>query len=93
VTVAGLARSLAPWCWRFAAVAAVAVVLARAVVPDTFYGLAAVSLLVACAYGALVLPLTLRDPLEPYVRPRLNSLSLMLRRALRRADAPEGVGK
>jgi hypothetical protein len=67
--------------------------LARAVVPDTLYGLVAVSLLTAGAYGALMLPLVLREPLGPYVRPRLSALGLTLRRAFRRADAPGGVGK
>jgi O-antigen/teichoic acid export membrane protein len=93
VTPAGLALSLAPWFWRFAALAVPVGLLAQTVVPDTLYGLAAVSLLTAGAYGALVLPLALRDPLGSYVRPRLNSLGLTLRRAFRRADAPGGVGK
>lgn len=93
LTVSGLARSLAPWFWRFAASAALACLLALTFVPDTFYGLAAVGLLMACVYGALVLPLALREPLGTYVRPRLLPLSLALRRAPRRADAPEGVGK
>jgi O-antigen/teichoic acid export membrane protein len=93
VTPAGLARSLAPWFWRFSALVVFAGLLARAVVPDTLYGLAAVSLLTAGAYGALVLPLALREPLGPYVRPRLNALGITLRRAFRRAPASGGVGK
>lgn len=93
LTPASLARSLAPWFWRFSALAVLAGLLAHAVVPDTLYGLAAVSLLTAGVYGALVLPLALREPLGPYVRPRLNSLGLTLRRAFRRADAPGSVGK
>ncbi|MET0650791.1 MAG: oligosaccharide flippase family protein [Pyrinomonadaceae bacterium] len=93
LTVSGLARALAPWCWRFAAAAVFAGLLAHAFVPETFYGIAGVALLTACVYGALVLPLTLREPLGTYVRPRLGALGLSLRRALRRADASEGVGK
>jgi O-antigen/teichoic acid export membrane protein len=93
VTPSSLARALAPWFWRFSAAAAFAGWLARAVVPDTLYGLAAVSLLTAGAYGALVLPLALRDPLGPYVRPRLNSAGLALRRVFRRADAQGSIGE
>jgi O-antigen/teichoic acid export membrane protein len=92
-TPAGLMRALAPWFWRFSAVAVLAALLARAVVPDTFYRVAAVGALTACAYGALVLPLALRDPLGTYVRPRLAPLGLALRRTFRRAPAPGGVGK
>ena len=93
VTVGGLARSLAPWFWRFAAVAAFAVLLAQAFVPITFYGIAAAGLLAGGIYSALVLPLALREPLGTYVRPRLESVNLALRRAFGRADASEGVGK
>jgi O-antigen/teichoic acid export membrane protein len=93
VTASGLARALAPWFWRFAVAVAFAGLLARAFVPDTFYGIAAVGLLAGGLYGALMLPLALREPLGTYVRPRLDSLLLTLRRTLRRADASEGVGK
>jgi O-antigen/teichoic acid export membrane protein len=93
VTALGLARSLAPWFWRFSAAAVLAGLLAHAFVPDTLYGIAAVGLLTAGAYGLLMLPLALREPLGTYVRPRLGSLGLTLRRAFRRADASEGVGK
>ena len=93
VTASALAWSLAPWFWRFAAAAAFAGLLARAFVPESFYGVAFAGLLAGGVYGALVLPLALREPLGTYVRPRLAPLGLILRRALRRADATEGVGK
>jgi O-antigen/teichoic acid export membrane protein len=93
VMPADLARALAPWFIRLAGVLVIAVLLARVVVPNTLHGLAAVGLLTAGAYGALVLPLALREPLGAYVRPRLGSVGLTLRRAFRRADAPGGVGK
>ncbi|HEX6183913.1 MAG TPA: oligosaccharide flippase family protein [Pyrinomonadaceae bacterium] len=93
VTPTELARALAPWFWRFAAVAVCAGLLARAVVPNTLYELAAVSLLTAGVYGALMLPLALREPLGTYVRPRLAPLGLTLSRAFRRAGAPGGVGE
>ncbi|HEX7956245.1 MAG TPA: oligosaccharide flippase family protein [Pyrinomonadaceae bacterium] len=93
LTAGGLARSLAPWFWRFAALVAFAGLLAQRFVPDTFYEVAAVALLAAAAYGAAVLPLALRDPLGVYVRPRLAPLGLMLRRAFRYAGAPGSLGE
>ena len=80
--VARLLRSLAPWFWRFALLALASALLARHFVPDTVPALAAVTLLVGCAYLLVMLPLTRRDPLGVYVRPRLSLVRVRFFRAL-----------
>ena len=76
-------RTLAPWFWRFAALAFASAAFARAFVPDTFPELAAAGALVALAYALLMLPVAWRDPLGIYLRPRLAPLASRLARAFR----------
>jgi hypothetical protein len=83
VRVPELLRSLAPWFWRFAALACACGVFAQRFVPATFPALAATALAVACVYAALMLPVALRDPLGSYIRPRLPSFGKRLFRAAR----------
>ena len=65
VAPALLLRSLLPWFWRFAIVAALAQFLRK--IPNLNLFLAAPA--VAIAYGVVVLPLFFREPLDQYTRP------------------------
>ncbi|MFL6253453.1 MAG: lipopolysaccharide biosynthesis protein [Pyrinomonadaceae bacterium] len=87
VTPGGLARALAPWFWRFLLLAGLTALLALNFTPAKFYQLSAVSLLTAGIYAAVMLPVALRDPLGSYLRPRLESLALRLRRVARTTNA------
>jgi len=85
--VSELLKSLAPWFWRFAALALASGFLARRVVPDTFPALAASALGSAGVYALVMLPVAWRDPLGVYVRPRLAPLWGRFSRALQRGTA------
>jgi O-antigen/teichoic acid export membrane protein len=74
-------RALAPWGWRFAALALASAALSRAFVPDTFTELAAVGALVALAYALVMLQVARRDPLGVYVRPLPSALARRVARA------------
>lgn len=76
--ISRLLKSLAPWFWRFAALALASGMFAERFVPNTFPKLAATALLVGGVYAVVMLPLALRDPLGEYVRPRLASLTTKL---------------
>jgi O-antigen/teichoic acid export membrane protein len=67
-----LARPLWPWFWRFASLA-VAAALASPYVTSTGVGVFVAVSLFGLLYGAVMLPVALRPPLESYVRPRLES--------------------
>jgi O-antigen/teichoic acid export membrane protein len=79
VPVGWLLRSLAPWFWRFAAVAAACGVLAAGFVPRGFAALAAVGAAAGAAYTLLMLPVIWRGPLGVYVRPRAAALAARFR--------------
>jgi O-antigen/teichoic acid export membrane protein len=66
--------ALVPWAWRFALVAAGAALFAHVYAPSSFLTLAASSTAVAVVYVALMFPLAMREPLGPYVRPRIAAL-------------------
>jgi O-antigen/teichoic acid export membrane protein len=82
LTPGRLLRTLAPWFWRFALLAPAAALAARGFVPDTFAALAAATILTACVYALVMLPVAWRDPLGAYVRPRLAPLTSKIFRAL-----------
>ena len=71
VSVADLVASLRGWALRFAVAAAVCVLASRAIGATGSVAVAAAGGVVAIAYGALMLPLALEDPLGPYVRSTL----------------------
>jgi O-antigen/teichoic acid export membrane protein len=79
VSVGGLLRALAPWGWRFAALAALCGTLAAGFVPRGFAALAAVGAGVGAAYTLLMLPVLWRGPLGVYVRPHVAALAARLR--------------
>ena len=69
-----LASRLGPWFWRFGLAVAAAAFIAPRVAPGKLLGLVAGTLAAAGIYAGLMLPLSLREPLGPYVRPRLEAL-------------------
>jgi O-antigen/teichoic acid export membrane protein len=73
-TVGAGILALVPWAWRFVLVAAGAAVFAHVFVPSSFLTLAATSTMVALVYVGLMFPLAMREPLGPYVRPRIAAL-------------------
>ena len=77
-----LLRSLGPWFWRFALLAALSAIFARFVVPNTFPALAATAIGIGVVYSAVMFQLSWRDPLGVYVRPRLSPLATRFFRAL-----------
>jgi O-antigen/teichoic acid export membrane protein len=79
VPVGWLLRALAPWGWRFAALAVVCGAAAAGFVPRGFAPLAAVGTAVGAAYTLLMLPVVWRGPLGVYVRPRVNALAARFR--------------
>ena len=82
-----LVGNIWPWFWRFGVVATLAVLVSDSWIPTTVPALVAATLLASGAYGALMLPLALRDPLGMYVRPRLETL----RRIVLRQPVDTGV--
>jgi O-antigen/teichoic acid export membrane protein len=66
--------AIAPWAWRFALGAVVALVLALSWQPAHVPGLAVATLAAGLAYGALVWPLAWHGALATYVRPLLARL-------------------
>ena len=81
VSAMRLAGSLWPWSWRFAVIATTAGAVAQVWVPDTLPALVAATLAAVSAYGILMLPLALRDPLGMYVRPRLAAFRRIVLRS------------
>jgi O-antigen/teichoic acid export membrane protein len=78
-------RPLWPWFWRLLVLSAAVWAVARALVPDTFWGIAAGSGAAAAIYLAVMLPATLRSAVGPYIRslPQLADIpraSVMWRR-------------
>ena len=69
-----LVGDLWPWLWRFGIVSALAVLVSDVWIPNSIPMLVLTTLVAAGAYGALMLPLALRDPLGLYVRPRLERI-------------------
>jgi O-antigen/teichoic acid export membrane protein len=67
-------RSLAPWAWRFTALALAAGAFAQRFTPNSFITLAASALIVASLYAVVMLPIAWRDPLGGYLRPLVASL-------------------
>jgi O-antigen/teichoic acid export membrane protein len=79
-----LLRSLAPWCWRFALLALAAGAWGRSFAPESFQALAATAILAGGAYLLVMLPVALREPLGPYVRPRLSTIASRFSRVIQR---------
>ena len=84
-----LVGDLWPWFWRFAIVSGLAILVSDVWTPSSIPTLVLTTLVAAGTYGALMLPLALRDPLGMYVRPRLEKLR---NRILRRPDTNETDG-
>ena len=84
-----LVGDLWPWFLRFAIVSGLAILVSDVWTPNSIPTLILTTLVAAGTYGALMLPLALRDPLGMYVRPRLEKL---LNRILRRPDTNETDG-
>jgi O-antigen/teichoic acid export membrane protein len=78
-----------PWLWRFLLLAALAATSALVWVPRSLPALVAITLASLAAYGALMFPFALRDPLGVYVRPRIETLRRLVIReaATTEADA------
>jgi hypothetical protein len=74
---------VAPWAWRFALGAAVALGVALRWAPAAVPGLVIATLAAGVPYTVLVLPMALRGALASYVRP-------LLERLRGPAPAPEG---
>ncbi len=75
VTIAELLASTRRWTIRFAAAAALSLLLGRLVDGDGVVALVAIGLGVAAIYAALMWPLALEAPLGPYVRTGLASFA------------------
>jgi O-antigen/teichoic acid export membrane protein len=80
VSVTHIVGGVWPWFWRFALIATLAAVVGRAWIPNTLPTLVLAALAATAAYGILMLPLALRDPLGTYVRPRLEALRQLVMR-------------
>jgi O-antigen/teichoic acid export membrane protein len=78
ITPTRMARSLWPWFWRFAVLATGASVVAASPVPTSLIFVVSVAAGGAIAYGLVMLPLAVRDPLGIYVRPRWETLKTRL---------------
>lgn len=78
-----LVRPLAPWFTRFVCLLLAAGAVARVWVPGTWPLLALTGACGALIYGAVMFPLTLRSPLDTYIRPRLLPIRARFFRALR----------
>lgn len=82
-----LAGRLRGWLWRFLLTVALASVAAPLLTSGKLILLAVGAAGIAAIYASLMLPLALREPLGPYVRPRLDALRVrLLRRAVRGVD-------
>jgi O-antigen/teichoic acid export membrane protein len=82
VTPLALLRCHFPWMWRFAALVLALAALGQVWRPRDLPGLAITGLGVGLAYALVMLPMSLRSQLGPYLRPRLTQvLSLCVRRA------------
>jgi O-antigen/teichoic acid export membrane protein len=77
---AGVA-ALLPWAWRFVLVAGGAALFACIYVPASLLTLAGTSIAVTLVYIALMFPVAMREPLGPYVRPRLATLRARMARS------------
>jgi O-antigen/teichoic acid export membrane protein len=83
LSVAGLIDPLLPWLARFAALTTGIIVIARVWVPNTLLLIGLTTGVVALVYVVVMFPLTLRDPLGQYVRPRLLPIRARFFRVLR----------
>jgi O-antigen/teichoic acid export membrane protein len=83
MTLWEMTRPLVPWFVRFVVLVGGAGALARIWVPNTFTLIGLTAIAVGIVYAAVMFPLTLRDPLAIYVRPRLFPLRAKVFRALR----------
>ena len=86
VSPAVLLKSLLPWFWRFAVVAAGAQLLRL-----TDLSLFLTAPIVATVYGAVVLPLFFREPLDQYTRPLRDRLRQSQSWVIVRRAAKEGL--
>jgi O-antigen/teichoic acid export membrane protein len=75
-----LIKTLWPWFFRFALLAAGAWAVARVFVPQAFPAIAITALLSCGIYCLVMLPLVFREPLGTYVRPRISAARLRFRR-------------
>lgn len=73
ISVGALLGSLRGWMMRFAAAAAISLLITWYVAPHGLSGLLVIACTVAVVYGALMWPLALEAPLGPYVRSGLAS--------------------
>jgi hypothetical protein len=85
VSIPGQVKTLLPWLWRFAVLAAAAVAVARLLAPEGIIEVAAAAAPAGRADGLQMRPLARRPPLGDYVRPQLAALWRRLGRS-----APEG---
>jgi O-antigen/teichoic acid export membrane protein len=97
-TLGGLAREMSvpthrlvtdlwPWLWRCALVAGLAGTVGQRWTPDSVPTLVVATLAAVAAYGAVMLPFALRDPLGLYVRPRLEALRRLVLGSAASGDA------
>lgn len=77
---------LRPWFWRMALLVPALVALGMVWVPTRFLSLAATSLAVVVAYFVLMLPILMRPPLGPRLRPYWDALRTRLVRPARSAS-------
>ena len=75
VRLSSILTAFWPWFWRFGLLATSSWLLGSVWQPTSFFTLAYTTIAVTIAYGAVMLPLALRDPLGTYVKPRLATLS------------------
>jgi O-antigen/teichoic acid export membrane protein len=80
VTFIILLRSLWPWFFRFVLLMSGAWFVQRLYVPQGFPSIMFTVLATSSVYGLIMLPLTLRDPLGVYIRPRLAAARAKFRR-------------
>ncbi len=82
LTPLGLLRCHWPWLWRFTGLVLVLVLVGQVWKPRELPGLAATGAGVGLAYGLLMLPMSLRSQMGPYLRPRLLGLWIRLTQVL-----------
>ena len=76
------------WFWRFLVAMGVAWAVSPLVAPGKLFAMVAATLGVGGLYGALMIPLALRDPLGVYVRPRIDDIrAWLLKPAVGNTDA------
>jgi O-antigen/teichoic acid export membrane protein len=82
-SVLSLIGALWPWAWRFALLAATALLAGTRWTPTSVPALAFVSTLTAGAYAIVMVPLVLRPPVSLYVHPGISAALKRLPAALR----------